>query len=75
MRGKGITSGEGGIVVTDDARLADAVRKRSCFGVVSAFERQQSDDLPIPSFELLGYNYKLSDIQAADRARATWSFG
>jgi perosamine synthetase len=62
---KGITSGEGGVVVTNDAHLADTVRKLSCFGVVSAFERQQSDDLAIPSFELLGYNYKLSDIQAA----------
>jgi perosamine synthetase len=62
---KGVTSGEGGVVVSDDAGLADTVRKLSCFGVVSAFERKQSHELAIPSFELLGYNYKLSDIQAA----------
>jgi perosamine synthetase len=62
---KGITSGEGGVVVCDDAEIADTVRKLSCFGVVSAFERKRSHDLAIPSFELLGYNYKLSDIQAA----------
>jgi perosamine synthetase len=62
---KGVTSGEGGVVVTDDSGLAETTRMLSCFGVASAFERRQSDDLPIPRFERLGYNYKLSDIQAA----------
>jgi perosamine synthetase len=62
---KGVTSGEGGVLVTDDSGLAERARMLSCFGVASAFERRQSDDLPIPSFEALGYNYKLSDIQAA----------
>jgi dTDP-4-amino-4,6-dideoxygalactose transaminase len=62
---KGITSGEGGMLVTDDAQVADRARMLSCFGVVSAFERQQADDLAIPTFDLLGYNYKLSDVQAA----------
>ena len=62
---KGVTSGEGGVIVTDDPQIAETARMLSCFGVVSAFERHQSDDLAIPSFELLGYNYKLSDIQAA----------
>jgi len=62
---KGVTSGEGGVLVTDDAQIAKKARMLSCFGVVSAFERRQSDDLAIPSFELLGYNYTLCDIQAA----------
>jgi len=65
---KGITSGEGGIVVTGDAALADAARKLSCFGIESAYARQggaDTGDLPVPVFEQLGYNYKLSDIQAA----------
>jgi perosamine synthetase len=62
---KGVTSGEGGVVVSDGPEIADTVRKLSSFGVVSAFERKRSHDLAIPSFELLGYNYKLSDIQAA----------
>jgi perosamine synthetase len=62
---KGVTSGEGGIVVSDDRVIADTVRKLSSFGVVSAFERKRSHDLAIPRFELLGYNYKLSDIHAA----------
>lgn len=62
---KGITSGEGGVLVTRDERLAETARKLSCFGVESAFFRQQADELPVPVFDMLGYNYKLSDIQAA----------
>ena len=34
---KGITSGEGGVVVTDDAEIADRVRSMSCFGQRSAY--------------------------------------
>lgn len=62
---KGITSGEGGVVTTSDAAAAETVRKLSCFGVESALSRSTSTGLPVPVFEALGYNYKLSDIQAA----------
>lgn len=62
---KGITSGEGGVVVTDDAALAAAVRARSCFGVRPARERERSDELEVPVFDVLGWNYKLSELQAA----------
>jgi perosamine synthetase len=62
---KGITSGEGGLLVTADAARADRARRLSCFGVESAHSRQASGSLPIPVFEELGYNYKLSDVQAA----------
>ncbi|GMU77272.1 MAG: pyridoxal phosphate-dependent aminotransferase [Acidimicrobiia bacterium] len=62
---KGITSGEGGLLVTADAARADRARRLSCFGVESALAREQQGSLPVPVFEELGYNYKLSDIQAA----------
>ncbi|MEO8697075.1 MAG: DegT/DnrJ/EryC1/StrS family aminotransferase [Acidimicrobiales bacterium] len=62
---KGITCGEGGVVTTDDPAIANRVRKLSCFGMESAFSRQHSSQLPIPVFDDLGYNYKLSDILAA----------
>ena len=62
---KGITSGEGGVVVTDDAEVAERVRRTSCFGMRSAFARQGSGRLEIPEFDQVGYNYKLSDILAA----------
>lgn len=62
---KGITSGEGGVVVTGDERLAAFVASRLCFGVESALSRAGSGALPIPVFSELGWNYKLSDIAAA----------
>ena len=62
---KGITSGEGGVVVTDDAELAARVRRASCFGMRSAYARQGADRLEIPGFAEVGYNYKLSDVLAA----------
>jgi perosamine synthetase len=62
---KGITSGEGGVLVTDDEAIAAKVRRDACFGMQSAFERQASDGLVVPTFPDLGYNYKLSDVLAA----------
>jgi dTDP-4-amino-4,6-dideoxygalactose transaminase len=62
---KGITSGEGGALTTDDDTIAAVSRKRSAFGIESALARASTDDLPVPSFDMLGYNYKLSDIAAA----------
>jgi len=61
---KGITTGEGGIVVTDDKHIASQVRKLSEFGVVSSWARDQSFH-SLPSFDRVGYNYKMSDILAA----------
>jgi dTDP-4-amino-4,6-dideoxygalactose transaminase len=62
---KGITSGEGGVVVTDDADLAARMRSASCFGMRSAHARQDAAVLEIPEFAEVGYNYKLSDVLAA----------
>lgn len=62
---KGITCGEGGVLVTDDAAVATRVREASCFGMQSAFARQSAAGLALPTFAALGYNYKLSDVLAA----------
>jgi perosamine synthetase len=62
---KGITCGEGGVVVTDDDELAARIRATSCFGMASAYSRQSTNGLVVPDFPDLGYNYKLSDILAA----------
>ncbi len=62
---KGITCGEGGILTTANGDIAAFMRKRASFGVESALSRQGSSELPIPVFDELGYNYKLSDISAA----------
>ena len=62
---KGITAGEGGALTTDRADIDAAARKAHAFGIESALSRAASPDLPVPQFDELGYNYKMSDIAAA----------
>jgi dTDP-4-amino-4,6-dideoxygalactose transaminase len=62
---KGITSGEGGALLTADPALAAGARLRSSFGIESIFDQARVVGLPIPVFTEIGYNYKLSDIAAA----------
>ncbi|MFI0486649.1 DegT/DnrJ/EryC1/StrS family aminotransferase [Actinomadura sp. 9N215] len=62
---KGITSGEGGALLTGDQALAANVRLRSSFGIGGIAEQARVIGLPIPEFTETGYNYKLSDIAAA----------
>lgn len=58
---KGITTGEGGIVVTNNRDLAKKARNLSVFGIRDA---QKDKTFNIPQFTALGYNYKMSDIAA-----------
>lgn len=62
---KGVTTGEGGMIVTDDADLAARMRHLSVFGMETAWSREKSAAFTIPRFTDLGYNYKMSDITAA----------
>lgn len=62
---KGITSGEGGALLTADPALAADARLRSGFGIEPIFDKARVVGLPIPRFTEIGYNYKLSDIAAA----------
>jgi len=62
---KGITTGEGGMVVTNNKNLAKKIRNLSVFGMATAWNRERSNKFVIPEFTELGYNYKMSDIAAA----------
>ena len=62
---KGVTSGEGGALTTSRADIDANARKLHAFGIESALARVESDELPVPVFDELGYNYKLSDVAAA----------
>ena len=62
---KGITTGEGGAIVTKNKKLYKTMKGYSCFGAVSAFNRSNSKKFVIPQFVDLGFNYKMSDINAA----------
>lgn len=62
---KGITAGEGGALVSHRTDLIDHARKLHTYGITPAINREGSATLPVPTFTELGYNYRLSDIQAA----------
>ncbi|WP_329178000.1 DegT/DnrJ/EryC1/StrS family aminotransferase [Streptomyces sp. NBC_01477] len=62
---KGVTSGEGGALLTADPALAADARLRSSFGIAPIFDQAHIVGLPVPVFTEIGYNYKLSDIAAA----------
>jgi perosamine synthetase len=63
---KAITSGEGGMVTTDDDALADALRRFRSHGM----ERPDTEDDPMLggwhyTIGSLGFNYRITDIQSA----------
>jgi perosamine synthetase len=62
---KGITTGEGGMIVTNNKNLAEKTRYLSVFGMTAAWDREKSNKFIIPEFNDIGYNYKMSDITAA----------
>lgn len=62
---KGITAGEGGALSSGDAELIAHARKLHTYGISPAITRAASPTLPVPSFDELGFNYRMSDIQAA----------
>jgi len=63
---KVITTGEGGMVLTDDAGLADRARVLRAHGMsVSDLTRHQAKNVVIEEYHDLGYNYRMTDIQAA----------
>jgi UDP-4-amino-4,6-dideoxy-N-acetyl-beta-L-altrosamine transaminase len=62
---KQFTTGEGGIATTDDAELADRLRRfRNHCMDTSGREREQSGGHAY-TIEELGFNYRITDIQAA----------
>lgn len=64
---KTITSGEGGIVTTDDEALYQKLLLARSHGITrdSSEMRQPSDDPWYYEMVSLGYNYRLTDMQAA----------
>jgi UDP-4-amino-4,6-dideoxy-N-acetyl-beta-L-altrosamine transaminase len=63
---KAITTGEGGAVLTDDDDLADFTRTFRTHGIVRPPARMRRSDGPWHhEMQALGYNYRLTDIQAA----------
>jgi perosamine synthetase len=63
---KVITTGEGGMITTDDDALADRARKLRAHGMsVSDLDRHKADRVIIEEYNELGFNYRMTDIQAS----------
>ena len=62
---KHITTGEGGMVVTDDPKLAETMRRFRNHGISSDARHRQSAGQWHYEMVLLGFNYRLTDIACA----------
>ena len=64
---KSITTGEGGMVTTNDDRLAEIIGMLRNHGASVSEEQRHLDPKPyiLPEFNLLGYNYRMTDLQGA----------
>lgn len=62
---KHITTGEGGMVVTDDERLAARVRRFRTHGIDSGAADRFREGGWVYEMEELGFNYRLTDVQCA----------
>lgn len=63
---KSITTGEGGMILTDDSVLAKRMRELRTHGcTISADDRDKSNGFLLPEFNEAGYNYRMTDIQGA----------
>ncbi|MEV0204822.1 DegT/DnrJ/EryC1/StrS family aminotransferase [Streptomyces sp. NPDC050788] len=61
-----VTTGEGGMVTTDDADWAARLRRLREHGMnASAAERHASDRPVLESYLEVGFNYRMTDVQAA----------
>lgn len=63
---KAITTGEGGMVTTDDERAASTIESlRNHGATVSDLQRHKKAGYLLPEYNTLGYNYRITDIQGA----------
>ncbi|MFJ9115085.1 DegT/DnrJ/EryC1/StrS family aminotransferase [Streptomyces sp. NPDC102394] len=63
---KVVTTGEGGMITTDDADWAARLRRLREHGMnASAAQRHASDKPVLESYLEVGFNYRMTDIQAA----------
>lgn len=68
---KHLTTGEGGMLTTNDEALADKARRLNCLGYAGVSARQGKitrNDIQDPNYSRhisFGYNYRMSELQAA----------
>ncbi|MGB9331588.1 MAG: DegT/DnrJ/EryC1/StrS family aminotransferase [Steroidobacteraceae bacterium] len=64
---KSVTTGEGGMVTTNNAELAHRIDQMRNHGASISEEQRHNGPRPylLPEFDLLGYNYRMTDLQGA----------
>ncbi len=63
---KVITTGEGGMLLTNDEKLAQQAGVYRAHGMsISDFARHNASATTYESYEVVGYNYRLTDMQSA----------
>jgi perosamine synthetase len=62
---KHLTTGEGGMVTTNDGRLAETLRRFRNHGISSEARQRQEAGQWLYEMVLLGFNYRLTDIACA----------
>jgi perosamine synthetase len=61
-----VTTGEGGMILTDDGDLATRLRRLRHQGMsLSDYERHGSSPTVFESYPEIGYNFRITDVQAA----------
>ncbi len=64
---KSVTTGEGGMVTTNDPELAERIDQMRNHGATLSEEQRHRGPKPylLPEFDVLGYNYRMTDLQGA----------
>ncbi len=64
---KSVTTGEGGMITTNDDKLAEVISSLRNHGASISEEQRHHGPKPyiLPGFNMLGYNYRMTDLQAA----------
>ena len=62
---KPITSGEGGVITTNDPDLAQAMKVLRNHGITSDFRSREQAGSHAYAMKTLGFNYRLTDLQCA----------
>ena len=62
---KHITSGEGGVIATDDPELASCMRTFRSHGITTDHRQREAQESWFYEMQSLGYNYRLSDVNCA----------
>ena len=62
---KTLTAGEGGIVITDDDKLAESIRSFACLGYPPGITKRDIQHPNATRHHGIGWNYRMADLQAA----------